>query len=450
MIAAMAARAADPVARAPSPPRQGLVRRGLAWVFRRAMRIYFRDIEETGARPDARTGGRIFVSNHVNALVDPILVITSAPCSVSPVAKSTLWKIPGLRWLLDAVDAVPIVRRRDDPTKAAGSNEAVFDQVAASLSRGHNVLIFPEGTSHNEPMLQEVKTGAARMLARAVDRGAEGLTFQAVALEFDEREMFRSRCLLVYGPVRRVGDYDARGDELVTAVTDTIRQDLSELLVEGATWPERVLIARVAEMVANDEGDGTLERWNAIGRQVEAARKSLRGVDDATVAEVTAAVDRYYGMLADDGLGDEQFARGNKPEGLGARLWLLALLPLAVVGGALFAIPYRLPRLIARAKADDPDETSTVKLGVGLVVYPLWAAALIAAGFALWPLAVALGWLFAVLVSPAAALVWLDASHVLGKKLRFSASAERLEEVRAARAEAMRLIQATRERLGLG
>ena len=72
------------------------------WIFRRVVRIYFRELEELGDVPDGVTG-RLFVANHFNAIVDPILVLTSAPCAISPVAKSTLWKVPGLRWLLDHV-----------------------------------------------------------------------------------------------------------------------------------------------------------------------------------------------------------------------------------------------------------------------------------------------------------------------------------------------------------
>src|SRR6185295_8133179 len=106
----------------------------LNWFFRRVVGIYFREIEVTGNLPDLATGGRIFVSNHTNGLVDPILVLTTAPCRIAPVAKSTLWRTPGLRWLLDQAGAVPIVRRRDDPTKQAGSNEEIFDKVAGALA----------------------------------------------------------------------------------------------------------------------------------------------------------------------------------------------------------------------------------------------------------------------------------------------------------------------------
>jgi glycerol-3-phosphate O-acyltransferase / dihydroxyacetone phosphate acyltransferase len=423
----------------------GLFRSGLVWTFRRIIGIYFRAIETAGNTPAADTGGRLFVANHVNALVDPILVLTAAPCPISPVAKSTLWKIPGLRWLLTAADAVPIVRRRDDPTKASGGNEEVFDKIAAWLAGGQNILIFPEGTSHSEPHLIAVKSGAARMIARARESGGRGLTLQAVALEFDERHVFRSRCLMLYGPVREVDAFVEEGDALVAALTERLREDLSELLVEGATWPEKLRIARIAEMLANDTGDRSLVRWNSIGRDVEAALKTLREGGKATEASATvgAAVDHYYDLLAREGLDDAQLALGDAPRGsLLKAAWLVLLLPLAALGIVLYALPYRLPTLAARRVAkSEGDEISTYKLGVGILVYPIWVALWITLAVVFLP-----GWLAAVsatavVSSPFAALAWLDRTPALRRSLRLRARAQRLAELRAERAEVMRLVE---------
>src|SRR6202044_1908343 len=121
--------------------------------FRRIARLYFREIEVVGDVPTAATAGRIFAANHFNGLVDPILVLTNAPCAIAPIAKATLWKIPVLASLLDAVGAVPVLRRRDDPNKPAEANDEVFPRVAGHLRGGGNVLIFPEGTSHDEPQV---------------------------------------------------------------------------------------------------------------------------------------------------------------------------------------------------------------------------------------------------------------------------------------------------------
>src|SRR4051812_38526578 len=294
----------------------GGVRAGIRFVFQRVVSIYFRDVEIAGTVPRPDTGGRIFAANHVNALVDPILVLTQAPCPISPVAKSTLWKIPGLKWLLDAADAVPIVRKRDDPTKTAKDNDAIFERVGAHLAGRGNILIFPEGTSHNEPHLIALRTGAGRMLAHARAAGGKDLTFQAVALEFDEREVFRSRTLVLFGPVRAVDDVVvARHDiELAQAITDVIREDLSELLVEGSTWEERILVVRAAQMFANgDPTFGTavrpLAQINEIGRRIEAARRLLKASAPEVVTALEARVAAYWSALEDTGVSDELVAR---------------------------------------------------------------------------------------------------------------------------------------------
>ncbi len=156
-----------------SPGAPGFSLRGaLVGAFRNVMRLYFRRIERVGHAPTADTHSRVFVSNHNNGLIDPILVITDAACEISPIAKSTLWSVPGLKWLLDHAGAVPIVRRKDAPDKDASANAEVFARIATHLARGGNILIFPEGTSHSEPQLAPLRSGAARMLeaAQAVGR----------------------------------------------------------------------------------------------------------------------------------------------------------------------------------------------------------------------------------------------------------------------------------------
>src|SRR5204863_5899256 len=182
------------------------VRRALVTMFRSIIRLYFREIERVGEPPAADTRGRVFVSNHHNALIDPILVLTDAACEISPIAKSTLWKVPGLKWILDGAGAVPIHRRKDDANKDASANDAIFSKIAEHLGGGGNILIFPEGTSHSEPHLAPPRTGAARMLLAAEERRGTPPTFQAAALEFDARTDFRSRCLVLWGPVRKLAD----------------------------------------------------------------------------------------------------------------------------------------------------------------------------------------------------------------------------------------------------
>jgi 1-acyl-sn-glycerol-3-phosphate acyltransferase len=409
---------------ADEPREGGGVREALVATFRRVMRLYFRDIERVGAPPGPDVRGRVFVANHTNALIDPILVITDAACEISPVAKSTLWSVPGLRWILDRAGAVPIVRRVDTPDKAAAANADVFDKIAAHLGGGGNILIFPEGTSHSAPQLAPLRTGAAGVLVAAGARGGVAPTFQAVGLEFDARTDFRSRCLVLWGPVRTLADVPGDGEVRVQAITAMMAADLRDLLIEGETHDDRMRVARVAELLAHDAGERSLGAWSDLGRQVGVAHRTLRSVDAALVARVAAQVDAYYAELERLGLIDGQVT-GAAPGADPARHartpgspppspWRrAALAPLAAAGFALYAIPYFLPRWIARSS--DPDAVSTIKLGSALVVYPLWAAGLVAGSLVLLPPPLSLAAAAVAVAAPFAALRWLDAWYLRTK-----------------------------------
>lgn len=436
---------------AASPVELPSVRGVLVSAFRRLMRLYFRDIERVGEPPGPDTRGRVVVSNHTNALIDPILVLTDAACEISPVAKSTLWNVPGLKWLLDRAGAVPIVRRKDTPDKDVSSNAAMFDKIAAHLSGGGNILIFPEGTSHSEPHLAPLRTGAARMLlaSEQAARGKSGgvpPTFQAAGLEFDARSDFRSRCLVLWGPVRRFSEVPGADDEeRVKNATAIMDADLRELLVEGETHEERLRVARVAELLANDEGDRSLGKWNGLGRQVELANRTLRDSEPKLLQRVGEHIDNYYAMLERLGLDDSQVTGGKavearKPDAPSG--WKkAALAPLAVSGIALYALPYFIPRMIA--KRSDPDAQSTIKLGAALVVYPLWAAGLVTGSLVLLPPPLSFAAAAIALASPFAALRWLDRWY----EHRADPTAEELTQLARLRIAARTAIDEARSRL---
>lgn len=454
------------------PHTLGGVRSALQLVFGRIISIYFREIEIAGEVPRPDTGGRLFAGNHVNGLVDPILVLTQAPCAISPIAKSTLWKIPGLAWVLDAAHAVPIKRKRDDPNKSVKENDEVFERIAAHLGGGGNILIFPEGTSHNEPHLIALRSGAGRMLAQSRANGANGLTVQAVALEFDERDIFRSRALVLFGPVRDIDEIASATsdvDSATKAITTVIREDLSELLVEAATWEQRIALVRAAEMFANDARDRSLAHLNQLGRRIEEARRLLGASDPETVSAIEKRVGDYWAALEDAGASDDLVARfarraraleageavGDEPRIASARIAWGALrivtIPLALIGMALWYLPYQVPRAVTRRLGDDPDVSSTYKLGVGLLVHPLWAAVWIALAFWRLPTESAIIATVVVVTSPFAALPWIDRWDRLAARIRMIAPREdhrdRLAALAEERAGVMRDLEAARDRV---
>jgi 1-acyl-sn-glycerol-3-phosphate acyltransferase len=103
-------------------------------------------------------GPAILAANHVS-YVDPLVVWGNTPRLPHMVAKSELWDMPVLRWVLDGAGVIPVHRDTVDRT---------FIQTATRLlAEGNTVGIFPEGTRHRQPGLGEGNDGVAFIALRA-------------------------------------------------------------------------------------------------------------------------------------------------------------------------------------------------------------------------------------------------------------------------------------------
>ena len=106
------------------------------------------------------SGPVIIVANHISHADPLVLAHYVYDAGRWPVflAKSGLFRVPVLGWLLQAVDQTPVERGTVDAVKA-------LEAAIAALRDGKCVLIYPEGTTTKEPDLWPMrgKTGAARL-----------------------------------------------------------------------------------------------------------------------------------------------------------------------------------------------------------------------------------------------------------------------------------------------
>src|SRR5262245_35656010 len=189
-----------------------MVRHVIVALVRLALRIYFQRIEVTGLEhvpPDAPV---IFVLNHPNALVDPVFLLCLAPRRVSFLAKSTLFRMPVIGFLVRALDSLPVYRRQDEGEDVSRNNET-FVGARELLARGGTIGICPEGVSHNEPRLKPIKTGAARIALAAIATGeVRDLVIVPAGLYYTAKTMFRSSALLYFGASISVSPAEAGPD----------------------------------------------------------------------------------------------------------------------------------------------------------------------------------------------------------------------------------------------
>lgn len=368
---------------------------------------FFRSVDVAGAQKIPHDRPLLLVANHVNGLIDPALILGPLPVYPRFLGKNTLWKIPLLRPFLALAGVIPVVRQQDmaggeaDSSSRKSANEEAFAKAYELLAEGGALALFPEGKSHNEPDLQPLKTGAARILLEAERRTPGlGVRIVPVGLHFDRKHKFRSRAFVMVGepvdPAREVAAHLAAGDEdrnAVYALTERIDEALRSVTLSLPSWEEARLIARAAEVWARPSADEPprgrpLDQEVPLRRAFAAGYRELSAREPDRVAAVAEAVRRYDRLLAACRLSDAQVATDYPASPafrfvLGSIWRLLVHLPLAAIGILLNIVPYQVVGWIAhREGRKAADQEATYKLLGSIVLYPLcWGAE---AAFAGW------------------------------------------------------------------
>lgn len=122
----------------------------LGWSFFRAVyTLYFRWRVFNAERVPLK-GPVILASNHASFL-DPPLVGAGVKRGINYLARDTLFRYPGVGWLLRNWNSVPV----DRDGGGAGGLKAILDRLLA----GGAIILFPEGTRTRDGNLQPARSG---------------------------------------------------------------------------------------------------------------------------------------------------------------------------------------------------------------------------------------------------------------------------------------------------
>jgi glycerol-3-phosphate O-acyltransferase/dihydroxyacetone phosphate acyltransferase len=350
------------------------------------LRLFFRleaPVDPAGGL--ALDGPVIYVGNHPNGLVDPGLLFILVRRRITFLAKAPLFALPVLGQVLKGLDALPVYRKQDAGQDMA-RNEGTLSAAVDALVSGRAITIFPEGKSHSEPQLAELKTGCARIALEAVRRGAP-VRIVPVGITYAQKNLFKSRVHVEVGaPLSAAGwsagDEDER--EAVRGLTKAIADALQAVTLNLEAWEDLPILETAEALYALEQGEagGDVERQRAFARGMAL----LRAEQPARFEALKTALASFRQRLALVQVTPRELRFEYRPATVSwfiARnlLWLVAL-PLWLAGMALFVVPYWVPLALVKATKADVDVESTVKVLAITLVAPLWWALLV--GLAWW------------------------------------------------------------------
>ncbi len=354
---------------------RALADRAMTGLARLLVRTFFRSIELDGGERLPASGPVILVANHTNGLVDGLLLMATLRRYPRFFGKSTLFGIPPLWPFLKLGGVIPVYRTAD--AVPGDHNVSAFATSHRLLHEGAMVAVFPEGVSHDEPSLQPLKTGAARIALDAANDGAAAVTV-AVGLVYDAKTRFRSRALVRVGDPVRVDRWSGReaDDEraVVRALTEDLAARLSRVAPTFASLAEAAELSSIAAVLVRTSGAG-LAVDVAMGVQVEVAARLavLEQAFPGSLQQLRAAAATYTRGLDLLGVNDAQLMTGLRCRRLTiawAAARVVAAAPLAVVGVLVHLVPFQFVKALAKRPTNESIK-ATVKLLGCFVLFAL-------------------------------------------------------------------------------
>lgn len=359
----------------------------LSVVSRLASHVYYRLSIDGGEVPP--TGPVLLVANHPNSLFDPLLVAAAARRPVRFLAKAPLFTEPRVGFLIRAAGAIPVYRRIDDPA-AMARNVEMFSAVYEALAAGSAVGVFPEGTSHSDPALAPLKTGAARMALGGYRRMVSTFPIIPIGLVLRRKDVFRSAARVIVGdPIdwSELAPLGPDDPDAAQELTTRVNRALRRVTVNLEQWADGP-IAECAVQIWEAERHTDLE----AGERRNAERVARLEIATTLLSEIRREGSEPGHRLLAELRGYQRLLQRLRlrPADLGADVsltrgtwWTVRHLPwlalpaalVAVLGAVVFWPPYRVTGLVADLMKPDADELSTHRLLVGIVVYGGWVLA---------------------------------------------------------------------------
>lgn len=195
--------------------------------------FYTKKIKVVGKENIPKKGAVLFVVNHPNGLLDPLLVTTNTPRITYYLVRAAVFKKPIVKKFLATLNLMPIYRIRDG-VKELSKNTKVFNDCYKILHHKRALMIFAEGSHDKRRTVRPLSKGFTRILFGTLEKYPNtkihvipvGITYQKVG-------QYPCKVAIHYGKSIIANEYYSIEDpnKAVTSIKDAVSNQLKELSV---------------------------------------------------------------------------------------------------------------------------------------------------------------------------------------------------------------------------
>jgi len=177
------------------------------------LRSYFKKTIVIGKEHIPKDCPILFVGNHRNGLIDPIMVATTSSRVHLFLTRASAFKDPIVNFLLRSINMIPIFRIRDG-VNTIQKNQEIFDACHREFEMNGSVLMFPEGNHSLPRRIRTLTKGFARIAFGYLDAYPNAdLQIITTGLNYSNAQDKGSSICVYYGNPIDVREYYNMEDE---------------------------------------------------------------------------------------------------------------------------------------------------------------------------------------------------------------------------------------------
>ena len=212
--------------------------------------FFYKKIKTYDKENIPKKGAILLVSNHKNALIDPLIIATTMKRDVHFLARASAFKIKAVSWFLSTINMIPIYRIRDGKNSIT-KNEEVFNKCSDVLKNQNALLIFPEGTHFIKRSVYPLKKGFARIAFDTLEAHPDlQLQILPIGINYTKQTLFGESASLYFGKPFLANDFYKKND--MNSSIESLKNEVAEKLKKLTTHIE------------NDNYDTTLEQLGDV------------------------------------------------------------------------------------------------------------------------------------------------------------------------------------------
>lgn len=323
-----------------------------------SLRLFYKRIQFIN-KPKRFFNRTIYVSNHPNSFMDPIMLGALSKSIFNFMTRSDVfkWWLKPFLWL---AHMLPIYRQHDGENTQE-KNKTVFNRVNKTLANGRNILIFGEGFTDDTPIrgLKPIKKGAVRMGLTALEgcNWEKNIYLASIGINYTDRNTIGSELLVEYGGEICLNDYRKDFEEntpkAINDITKKLEGMMQDCVIYVADKSNYAFIENIMQITRKGFNHANHDDTIALKARFEYSKKLAHWINENATEENEAInqlkkeLNAYFALEKRMQIQDRFVVESasSKTVSRSKELFLLATAwPIAILGAIQGFIPYFLAK----------------------------------------------------------------------------------------------------------